>query len=110
MPHNGECVFGWNFAIMTAEPAIFALPEAIKIEECHTLDQFIRSAADRAVVLDGQRVKKFSGLAAQLIAAHQSVRQGTDAKVSLILPSQALTDALAALDLTCLLDGDRGAT
>lgn len=93
---------------MTAESVTFELPETIKVEECHTLDEFIRSAADRAIVLDGHRVRKFSGLAAQLIAAHQGTRHEANVRMSITLPSQALTDALATLDLSHLLHGDRG--
>ena len=66
---------------MTAESVTFELPETIKVEECHTLDEFIRSAADRAIVLDGHRVRKFSGLAAQLIAAHQGTRHEANVRI-----------------------------
>lgn len=92
---------------MTAEPAIYELPETTKIEECYTLDQFIRSAGDRAIVIDGQRVQRFSGLAAQLIAAHQGIRKDTGAVISVIQPSQALIEALQILGLSHLLDLDR---
>jgi anti-anti-sigma regulatory factor len=107
MPHNGECVLGWNFAIMTVEPATFALAETIRVEECHTLDQFIRSAGDRPIILDGQQVKKFGGQAAQLIAAHQNMRRDTETRIAISNPSDALTSALATLGLSHLQDKDR---
>jgi hypothetical protein len=92
---------------MTAEPATFELPETIKVEECYTLDQFIRSADDRPIVLNGQRVKKFGGQAAQLIAAHRNVRHGTETQIAIANPSDALRSALATLALSYLLDDDR---
>lgn len=107
MPRNGERALGWNIAIMTAEMATYVLPETVKVEECHALDQFIRSRADCAIQLQGHKVQKFGGLAAQLIAAHQQIRHDTENQISLINPSDALSSSLATLGLGHLLGNER---
>lgn len=92
---------------MTAEPVVFDLPETMRVEECHALDQFIRGTPDCTIYLSGQHVKKFSGLGAQTAAAHNRMRQQDGQAVQIINPSEVLIDALAMLGLSDLLLNDR---
>ena len=87
---------------MTADPAIYILPQNMRVEECHALDQFIRENADQAIQLDGQHVEKLGGLAAQLIVAHQVLR-GDALTIGVSDPSPALTEALGILGLSDVL-------
>ncbi|WP_375254830.1 hypothetical protein [Yoonia sp.] len=84
---------------MTADPAIYALPQTMRVEECHALDQFLRQNGDQAIRIDGHQVEKIGGLAAQLIVAHQNLR-GDAAPISITTPSSALTEAMGILGLS----------
>lgn len=88
---------------MTADPVLYALPQTLRVEECHALDQFIRKHGDQPVHLNGQNVEKLGGLAAQLIVAHQSFRDEGSA-IKVVNPSAALIDAMAILDLSDALE------
>lgn len=92
---------------MTAEPVTFDLPETMKVEECHALDQFLRATPDCTIHLNGQNVQKFGGLAAQTVAAHQRFRQQDSHAIHFVSPSEALVNALTLLGLGELLNGDR---
>ena len=92
---------------MTAEPVVFDLPETMKVEECHALDQFIRGTPDCTIYLSGRHVKKFSGLGAQTAAAHNHMRQQDGQAVRIIDPSDTLINALVMLGLSDLLLDDR---
>ena len=92
---------------MTAEPVVFDLPETMKVEECHALDQFIRGTPDCTIYLCGRHVKKFSGLGAQTAAAHNHMRQQDGQAIRIIDPSDTLINALAMLGLSDLLLYDR---
>jgi chemotaxis protein CheX len=88
---------------MTAEPATFELPEMMRAEGCSTLDAFIRASPAQTVRIDGQHVKTFSGLAAQLIAGHQKIRANGDHDLEIINPSEGLIDAMTQLGLAAAL-------
>jgi anti-anti-sigma regulatory factor len=81
----------------------------MRAEDCHKLDQFIRDAPNQPIVIDGQNVEKFSGLGAQLIAAHQSYRSD-EHLLTVSNPSAALSNALEILGLAQILNTGRGRT
>ena len=88
---------------MPVDTMTFDLPSAMRTEDCEALDVFLRKNAARPVRLNGAEVRKFSGQAAQVIAAHQKFRHGTPLLV-IDTPSPALEEALTLLDLAAVLE------
>jgi hypothetical protein len=85
---------------MTDGIACFELPAAIRTDDCIALHAYLCDKVSEPRVVCGSAVKKFSGQAAQLLAAHHKVRCETAGPLTIKDPSDALLAALATLALT----------
>lgn len=88
-----------NYVTMTADSDVFVLPEALKLEECQRLDRFLRETDSKNIQLDGTAVTRMGGMAAQLIAAHQSIRTAGGTQITVTNPSDGMIAAFETLDL-----------
>lgn len=85
---------------MTDEIACFELPAVMRTDDCIALHTYLCDKVSDPRVVSGSAVERFSGQAAQLLAAHYKVRCGTAAPLTIKDPSDALLAALATLALT----------
>ncbi len=84
---------------MPDDIATFDLPSVMRTEDCISLHEFLCENSERPVVLGGAAVDRFSGQAAQIIAAHQGFRQAGTPAITISDPSDGLRNALALLAL-----------
>ena len=90
---------------MPDDSTIFALPAVMRTEDSISLHTFLSAHHDEPVTLDGSQVQKFTGLAAQVIAAHLKWRVGTDNRITLSNESVAVKEAMTQLDLDAAFGG-----
>ncbi|MBQ2260644.1 MAG: STAS domain-containing protein [Loktanella sp.] len=84
---------------MTAETATFVLPPALTFEACDDLCVALLHAQGADLVLDGSKVTRISGLAAQLLATASLCWAATGRSLTVTDPSDDLRTGLDMLAL-----------
>lgn len=84
---------------MPDDSTTFALPPVLRTGDSVSLHAFLSEHHAQPVTIDTSRVEKFSGMAAQIIAAHHKWRAGKDTPITLVPGAAAVTEAMLLLDL-----------
>jgi hypothetical protein len=84
---------------MPDDSTIFALPPVVRTGDSVSLHAFLSEHHLQPVTINASQVEKFSGMAAQIIAAHLKWRAGAYAPITLTPDKTVVTEAMRLLDL-----------